>query len=211
MNKYRKTFLITSIITVLPMLAGLFLWNQLPERVATHFASDDTANGWSSRGFAVFGLPLILLAIHAVCVIATSHDPKHQNVSGKVMQIIMWICPVISILGNATIYLTALGYDLNISKYALILVALAIIIIGNYLPKCRQNYTVGIKLPWTLADEDNWNRTHRIAGFLWVICGLLMLVSVFIKIDWLMIVLFLIMTLVPTAYSFLYYRKNHKK
>ena len=74
------------------------------------------------------------------------------------------------------------------------------IIIGNYLPKARQNYTIGIKIPWTLANEENWNRTHRLAGYLWMICGILMiLISLtrFVPAEWL-----LIMVLVPCIYSF---------
>ena len=76
-------------------------------------------------------------------------------------------------------------------------------IIGNYLPKARQNYTIGIKIPWTLANEENWNRTHRLAGYLWMACGILMIIMCltrFVPFEWL-IGLFLIMVLVPCIYS----------
>jgi uncharacterized membrane protein len=54
------------------------------------------------------------------------------------------------------------------------------IFIGNWLPKCKQTYTLGIRLPWTLADEDNWNRTHRFAGPVWVVCGLVVMAGALI-------------------------------
>ena len=85
--------------------------------------------------------------------------------------------------------------------------------IGNYLPKCRQNYTVGIKLPWTLNDINNWNKTHRMAGVLWIICGILFAISAFLgrvgEVS--IIILIIVMVCVPTAYSFLLYKnKRHK-
>lgn len=64
----KKLLLLTSVITLLPVFIGLFLWNQLPDSVATHFGLDNQPDGYSSKAFAVFGLPLILLAVHLVCV-----------------------------------------------------------------------------------------------------------------------------------------------
>lgn len=71
----KKMLLLTSIITLLPVFIGLFLWNQLPDSVATHFGLDNQPDGYSSKAFAVFGLPLILLAVHLVCVVATKILP----------------------------------------------------------------------------------------------------------------------------------------
>ena len=80
--------------------------------------------------------------------------------------------------------------------------------VGNYLPKCRQNYTVGIKIPWTLHDEENWNHTHRMAGYLWIFGGLLMIANIFLKWDWLVFAVVMVAVVVPTIYSYLYYRKH---
>ena len=84
------------------------------------------------------------------------------------------------------------------------------IIIGNYLPKARQNYTIGIKIPWTLANEENWNRTHRLAGYLWMICGILMIIislTRFVPTEWL-VGIFLIMVLIPCIYSYWMHAKK---
>ena len=62
----KKLLLLTSVITLLPVFIGLFLWNQLPDSVATHFGLNNQPDGYSSKAFAVFGLPLILLAVHLV-------------------------------------------------------------------------------------------------------------------------------------------------
>ena len=211
MENHRKTFVLTCILILLPILPGILLWDRLPDSMPTHFSSDGTPNGGSSKAFAVTGLPLFLLLTHVICIAFTSNDPKCKNVGQKIFQIILWVCPVVSVLCSITIYSSALGYDINISQYMLIFLSLMFIILGNYMPKCRQNYTIGIKLPWTLSDEENWNHTHRMAGYLWMVCGLAMLGNAFIHLEWLTSVLFLIMILVPVLYSFLYYLKNNKK
>ena len=90
------------------------------------------------------------------------------------------------------------------------MLGLLFLIIGNYLPKARQNYTIGIKIPWTLANEENWNRTHRLAGYLWMICGILMIFNCltrFVPAIWLFGIL-LIMVLVPCIYSFWLHAKK---
>ena len=210
MEKHRKTFILTCILILLPILVGILLWDRLPDSMPTHFDSDGTPNGSSSKSFAVIGLPLFILLTHVICIAFNSNDPKYKNMGQKIFQIILWICPVVSILCFLPTYSSALGYDLNISRYMVIFLSLVFIIVGNYMPKCRQNYTIGIKLPWTLNDEENWNHTHRMAGYLWVICGILMFVNAFLYREWLMSILLLVMMLAPVLYSFLYYLKNKK-
>ena len=204
MKANKKTLIITSIVTILPVLIGIICWNRLPDVMATHFGFNNEANGFSSKAFAVFGLPLILLAVLWVGAFVTAHDPKRQNISPKMFSLMLWIAPVISLVAAATIYPVNLGYELDIAFFSELLLGLMFIIIGNYLPKARQNYTIGIKIPWTLANEENWNRTHRLAGYLWMICGILMIIislTRFIPAEWL-VGIFLIMVLVPCIYSF---------
>jgi len=212
MKKINKTTLIlTSIITLLPILAGLVLWSKLPDTIPTHFAMDGTPNGWSSKAFTVFGLPALLLVFHLVCLVVTSQDPKYDAISNKLFGIVLWTCPVISILVAMTCYTAALGMTLNISKYMIVGTGILFMVIGNYLPKCKQNYTMGIKIPWTLDDEENWNHTHRFAGFLWVIGGIFVIISAFFEWEWMFLVIVFLMTGIPMIYSYLYFRKNRKK
>ena len=204
----KKTLVLTSVVILLPIIIGVLLWSKLPDTIPTHFAMDGTPNGWSSKPFTVFGLPLFLLGVHLLCIGATSQDPKYPNMSDKLFGIVLWICPVISLLTVVTCYSAALGYEMNISKYVMIGIGILFMVIGNYLPKCKQNYTMGIKLPWTLDDEENWNRTHRFAGFLWVAGGAFITINAFLEWEWLFLVIVFAMVLIPTIYSFLYYKKN---
>jgi len=85
------------------------------------------------------------------------------------------------------------------------------IVIGNYMPKCRQNYTMGIKLPWTLNDEENWNKTHRLAGKIWVAGGILIVISALLQCFWICFAVFAVMLFVPFVYSWRLYSKKTKE
>ena len=203
-----KVLIISSIVTLLPIAAGLILWNQLPEQIPTHWNAAGEIDGWSSKAFAVFGLPLIILAAQWLCVVGTSADPKKQNHSGKVLHLVFWIIPIISVVMGAVTYAAALGVGIRVEVVMPILVGLVLTIIGNYLPKCKQNYTVGIKIPWTLNSEENWNRTHRFAGWLWTFCGIAIILTGFLGGFWILLIIMLLMVFAPIFYSFLLYRKG---
>ena len=206
----RKTLIIASIVTILPVLIGILCWNHLPDVMATHFGMNNEANGFSGKAFTVLGIPAILLAILWIGVFVTSHDPKRQNISPKMFSLVLWIVPVISLVAAATIYPINLGYELDVAFFSELILGLMLIIIGNYLPKTRQNYTLGIKIPWTLANEENWNRTHRFAGYLWMIGGILLLIICLTRVilpQWLLGIL-LIIVLVPCIYSYWLHAKK---
>ena len=82
-RQHKKMILLTSIATLLPILIGLLLWKQLPDSVATHWSTGNEPDGYSSKAFAVFGLPVIMLILHLVCVIAMNIDPKANSIKQK--------------------------------------------------------------------------------------------------------------------------------
>ena len=89
-----------------------------------------------------------------------------------------------------------------------VFIGVLFVIIGNYLPKCKQNYTIGIKIPWTLDNEENWNKTHRFAGFLWVVCGVAIMFTGFFGGVWVFLPISFAMVLAPIIYSYLLHRKG---
>ncbi len=210
-KKHLKTIVITSVLNLTPMIVGIILWDKLPESIPTHFGINNEPDGFSSKPFAVFGLPLFMLAVHLICIFATKADPKKQNISDKVFTLILYIIPAISLLMCAMIYPTALGKKVNIGLITMLFIGLIFLIIGNYLPKCKQTYTIGIKLPWTLADSENWTKTHALAGKLWVICGLIIISTAFLETPFIFFPVVLIMILVPTGYSYMLYKKKRDK
>lgn len=207
-KKNLKVLIITSVMILLPILAGVILWNQLPEQMPTHWNASGEVDGWSSKPFAVFGLPLILLAAQWLCMLGTSADPKKENHPEKVLQLVLWIIPVISVVLHAVTYAAALGKEVRMEMVMPVVVGLVLAIVGNYMPKCKQNYTIGIKIPWTLNSEENWNKTHRFAGRLWVICGIAIMLTGFLGGVWIFFGVVLLMVLAPVVYSYILHRKG---
>ena len=205
----KRILMITSLIILLPVLVGLLLWHQLPEQVPVHFNSEGVADSYKSKLWGVTFIYFVMLFCHWFAAIVTAVDPRRRNISGKIYRLVLWICPVISIFTGVVIYGTALKWPwVNVNVMANLVVGVIFVFIGNYLPKCRQNYTVGIKLPWTLSDED---KTHRFAGKIWMLCGVLVMIVEFLPISRLEVVtvaLILLATVPIVAYSYLLYRKK---
>ena len=199
-----KLLILTSILTLLPILVGVILWKDLPASLPSHFGLDGQADGFSSKLEVVFLIPLVMLGLHFFAVVVTSLDPKASHVSPKMKTLVYWLVPFISGLVQLSIYGAAFGLIGNSTRIGLVMVGIVFLVVGNYLPKTKQNYTVGIRLPWTLDSEENWNKTHRLAGRLWVLGGLIILVNGFLS--WAVFYVFfgvlLVMVLVPIFYSY---------
>ena len=207
-KKHLKILVITSVAILLPILGGLILWEQLPEQLPIHWNMAGEVDDFCSKSFAVFGMPLILLAFHWLAVFATLSDPKNKNHSTKILNMIFWVIPVLNIALSALLYSVAMGGRVRVEMFMSVLFGLTFVVIGNYLPKCRQSYTIGIKLPWTLHSEENWNRTHRMAGWLWVVGGLIIILTGFFNVLWGMLFIPLALALIPTVYSYILHRKG---
>ena len=207
-KKNWKTLVLTSIITLIPIVVGLLLWNQLPEQMPTHWGINGEVDAWSSKAFAVFFFPILLLALHWLCVAASCADPKSKDYHSKMIALVLWICPVIGLVISTLMYSAALGYALAVETILPLLMGLLFIIIGNLLPKCRQSYTMGIKLPWTLNNEENWNKTHRFGGKVWVVGGVIIMATAFAGSFWILLGMLIVMMAIPTVYSYCLYRKQ---
>ena len=209
-KKNLPKLIITSLVTLIPILIGLILWGRLPDQIPVHWDINGNADGYGTKAQAVFLMPLLLLAIHWVCAVVTSLDPKKKNISDKAFALVLWLIPIISLVCNSMAFAAALGHNINVNVIMPLLMGALFIVIGNYLPKCKQSYTVGIKLPWTLEDEENWNKTHRLAGFIWVICGVIMMATALLNTFWILFVALVPMVIVPVIYSYSLYKKKNK-
>jgi uncharacterized membrane protein len=211
MKQHKRKLVISSALTLLPILAGLILWNRLPSQMPTHWGFDGTVDGWSGKAFAVFGMSLILLAVHWLCVWGTSLDSGNRGQNRKVTGLVLWICPVMSLFTNGIMYAAALDMEVNFVRVTLLLMGAMFVVIGNYLPKCKQNHTIGIRVKWTLEDEENWNATHRVGGRIWVAGGILLLAGCVLPerlAVTLMLVLILLLAAAPILYSWCYHKKQ---
>ena len=217
-KNYKWHIVLSSVVTLLPMLVGFILWDVLPERIAMHWGFSGEADAFSSVLFFVVGLPLILFAVYWLCLLLTALDQRGRGQNKKAMRMIFWIMPAISVYVNAMIYATTFGAKINVYTLTVLFFAVLFLIIGNYMPKVKQNRTLGIKISWTLRSEENWNATHRFAGKVWFAGGAAMLLCailfMFIPAEicvWILLPLTVGFVFAPMIYSYVYYKKQLKE
>ena len=211
MKHTKLNIILSCIILVAPMIFGMIVWNKLPESMPIHWGVHGEVNGWSSKPFAVFVLPLLILAVHGVCIFASRKDFRNKKQNPKVMGLVLWICPLLSVMANSLTYAVALGKEINVLFVVSLTMGALFVLIGNYLPKCQQNRIVGIRIIWTLKNEANWNATHRFAGKVWVIGGLLLMASSLLPysiLPWVMIALLVVFIGLPVLYSYRFHKKG---
>lgn len=213
MKENKGKIILSSALVLFPMLIGLLLWNVLPEQMVTHWGVDGAADEWSSKIFSVLGIPLLILVLHLFCIFFCLRDPKNAEQTDKALGLVFWVCPIISVVINIMMYSVALGMDVNIQLFVPVLLGLMFVIIGNYLPKCKRNSTIGIKVEWALNDDENWNATHRFGGKVWIVGGFLLIIIEFLAGSLAQIlfpITLLVICFVPVIYSYVYYRKQLK-
>ena len=210
MKMNKKLLLLTSIVILLPILWGAMIWPQLPNQIPIHFNVAGQANNFQSKPLAVFGLPLFLLLVHLFVIFMTARDPKNQTMNEKMGKVIYWLTPIVSLSVFYLIYSKALGSTTNPSIFASALLGIIFVMMGNYMPKLKVNHTVGIRLPWTLQSEDNWHKTHRLAGKLWVVGGLILLLESGLQfaVPYVMGIVILTIVFIPVMYSYQLSREN---
>lgn len=208
-KKTNSTLIITTLVCLLPVILSLVLYDRLPAQIAVHFDHTGTPDNYLPKAMAVFGLPVLLAAINLLTHFMLDHDPRRKNASATMRLVAKWSIPLISVIVIPVTLFMAMGARIPIVMLVTGLVGVLLVICGNYLPKCKRNYTMGIRLPWTLDSDDNWNKTHRFAGPVWVIGGFLFIATAFFDTLYAGLGVIAIMVVLPAIYSYLTYRKAH--
>ena len=208
-RRNRKWLLLSSALCLLPGVVGLLLWDRLPGILSEFWSVGEPTPAGTI--LLVVLPPLLGLATQWLCVWITARDPKNKGRNEKPFRLVLWIVPVTVNFNAVLMYAPALGLRLGMGSLVAGTTGILFLVIGNYLPKCRQNHTIGIKLPWTFRSEENWNATHRFGGRVWVIGGLLCMVFALLPgmlSIWCTMAVIFAMVLLPVAYSYGYYRKQ---
>ena len=208
-KKHWKQLLLSSAVILLPMIAGIVLWDRLPSSMNIHWGADGQPDGTAGKAFAVFFPSLLILGFHWLCVFITNKDMNDQT--PKAMVLTLWICPTLSLAMHSIMYTVALGLDVNMGMLLFLPLGILFAVMGNYMPKFRRNSTMGIKTTWALADDENWNATHRFGGRVWMAGGLLVCVLSCLPWDWAVPVTFVVIfafAFAPMIYSWQYHKKQ---
>lgn len=179
-----RIFWIVLLAAVLVHLAAYMLiaYPAMPQTVPTHWGVEGTVDGWSSKGetIVIAAMPLlIVLLMYAVPRL----DPKGRNYD-RFLGVYLGASAALTLFTVAVSWMTPLtafgvipeGSTL-VTTFVLFMLAVLMLALGNYMPRVKPNYMFGIRTPWTLASEDNWRRTHRFAGPVFMAAGMLMIVA----------------------------------
>ena len=195
--------IISYVVALLPMIVGICFWDKIG-------SGNDTALR-SAKVMATFVIPSFMVLLNTLLLICESYQFKKRRQNKKIIAMMLLITPVISLYASLVFYSIILGWDISIQLMTSLLLGSLFIVMGNYMPKSKQNRTFGLKLRWTLANEDNWNATHRVAGKLWFLIGFIILFTGFLPLVPFIIVFFSMValaTVIPTVYSYRYYKSN---
>ena len=200
------------LLIALGFIIGIYFYPSLPNKVPIHWNARGEINGYGSRVFGAFGIPLINLMIYVTMVALPEIDPKRKNYSNFASTYaFMKYLLVIFFLGMELIsLLTASGMIQNTSLLIEVMVSLLFILMGNVMGRFKHNYFIGVRTPWTLANPEVWRKTHRLAAPLWVVGGILNIILfltglTFNGVSFILIIV--IIAVVPILYSYLIYRK----
>lgn len=216
-NKNRTYVFVTSALCLLPIIFSIIIINKLPSTIPIHWNMSGKVDSYGNTSLIAFGLPVLFFIINLIINVVISNDPLNTKQVTIVKAMASFILSLSSIILVPSLLIFALGYSVNIVDISVAIVSIMLIFIGNYLPKTKQNYSIGIRIPWTLLDSENWRRTHRLAGYLWIASGTLLLLSnIFFIVtnsgnsikSLITIIIILIISLCPISYSFLIYKNN---
>ncbi|MFT4090146.1 MAG: SdpI family protein [Asticcacaulis sp.] len=158
---------------------SLYASQTLPDvPLATHFNAQGVPDGFMPRNQALWFGPILLLIMIAFFWILPIISPKNARLerSDKAYGV-AWIS-LILILGFAHFYIVAHAFDrAPDAQWMRFLPGILLIVLGNYLPKVRYNYVLGVRTPWSLSDERVWDRTHQFSGPVFMLAGLMILMS----------------------------------
>jgi uncharacterized membrane protein len=193
---------------------GISLWAypQLPDQVPTHWNAAGEVDGYSSKLFAVLFGPILLTSIYGMLLGVAKIDPRKENYQkfAGVYRVFVNVTSTFFVAIHIAVIFSGLGYHVHMDWIANIGLGLLFMILGNYLPKVKANYFIGIRTPWTLANETVWAKTHRFGGKVFFIGGVMLIVSAFVTSTFrvfLLISSIVFIAVVPMVYSYFVYKK----
>ena len=215
--KKKNNFTITilsSVVGLLPLILSIVVYNELPEQIAIHWNSAGNPDNFVPKTIAAFGMPFLFLVLNIVSKARLYNDPKRADASQTMRAIFAWLIPISSVIAVPITLFISMGKNIPIAVIIPALVGAVLVIYGNYLPKSRRNYTIGLKLPWTLHNANNWNKTHRLAGYLWILGGIALTISAFVANGnpvigiLLTVIMVILLVIIPACYSYFLHRKT---
>jgi uncharacterized membrane protein len=214
LNFIKKDWFIISILT-LTFMVSLYFYPSLPSKIPYHWNFKGEINGYTGKFSGAFGIPLLNLAFYFLFVFLPHFDPKAANYAKfpSAYKLIRSSFHMLFAGMQGITLLVAFGHTVNVTMLIGVGTSLLFVVIGNVMGKFKHNYFVGIKTPWTLANEEVWVKTHRMAAPLWVVGGIISAIFAIIGDTMYLISLITIIpviAIIPIIYSYVIFKRLSK-
>lgn len=199
---------------VLSFAASVYFYMHFPARVPIHWNYAGQVDGWGSAGFAAFFLPVLNVILYLLLTFIPMFDPKKENIAafGEIYGLFKTALIFVMTAIFFMVGYSGLGYQVPVGVYVPLLIGLLFLLIGYVLKRAKQNWTIGIRTPWTLSSETVWNKTHQMASRYFIIAGVIIglegLMPVWLRVP--AFVLALVLVFVPVVCSYFLFRKEQK-
>ncbi len=201
---------------ILASLAGIVLWNQLPDQMASHWGGNDQVDGYMPKFWGVFLMPLTTTGILILFLALPGMDPLKANIAQFRESFNLFIVLIVAFMLyiHGLTLAWSLGYqDFKMSAAMLPFMGVLFIAIGAMLKKAKRNFFIGIRTPWTLSSDSVWDKTHQLGSTLFMVSGVFAIIGGFfggMTAFWLMFVPLIGSSLFLVIYSYVLYRGETK-
>lgn len=177
-SKNKRTLILTVLICLLPIILGAVLYNKLPDEMPIHFTINDTPDNYAPKNFALFGIPVIMATVQAICIIVTSKVNKlKETEKPKIAKIMEWFIPILTVCLYIIMIEVPLGSTVYVGKSVCLILGISFMIIGNYIPK--MSYEVGKNVIHPMPkSEKTFRKMVKIMGYSFIACGMILLLLI---------------------------------
>lgn len=195
------------LLMMIVLVVSIVLYPSLPEKVPSHWNIKGEIDAYSSKLFGVLGINMMNIVMYFLFIILPNLDPRRENYMkfGSAYNLIRYVMHLFFVMMQIVILTASFGYEVDVAFLITVGVGIMFVLLGNVMGKIKHNYFVGIKTPWTLADERVWVKTHRFSAPLWVVGGIIVIISAFFGGMASFITLMIVtvaMVIIPLVYSY---------
>ena len=213
--KTKTTLILVSLIVLASIIAGLAVYSQLPDQMASHWNANDEVDGYTTKFWGVFMLPMISAGLLMLFMLIPSIDPLKENIA-EFREIFNAFILVIELfltyVWGLTIFWNLSPDSFEMGSAILPAMGLLFIFVGYMIRSAKRNWFIGIRTPWTLSSDYVWEETHRLGSTLFIISGIIAILSVFfgVYIVWFILLPVLSSTAFLYIYSYTLYQNETK-
>jgi uncharacterized membrane protein len=203
-----------AVLTLVTIAASIVIYPKLPDRIPIHWNSSGQIDNWGDKSWAAFLLPAMMLGMLVLFRVLPWLSPRNFEIESfrPTYEYITFV--IVLLMGFAYVITIRATLDstVDVGRFLVAGVFFGLALIGNVLGKVERNFYIGIRTPWTLADDRVWHATHRLGGRVIAIGGalasLVVLATGWTKFS---IGLLLAAIVIPVIYSLVYYKQLQRR